>query len=272
MKIAVSIVLYNPDINRLNSSIKELENIVDKVYLIDNNSSNIKDVKSKFKSKKIEIISNKNNFGIAYALNQALAISQKDSIDYLITLDQDSIFKTKEVNKVLKHLDEPDVAIFCPVIKDINKSKKLKYNNSISDINRCITSGCVMNLKECLEIGLFDEDMFIDYVDFDYCKRIRIANKRIVRVNDSVLEHEIGKRQKRKFLFFNVYPTNHNAKRIFFYSRNIKYYLKKYKKQLSFMEKINEYKYLLWKLVSIVLYEDNKKNKIKMYFKGMKVA
>ena len=97
---------------------------VDKVYLIDNNSSNIKDVKSKFKSKKIEIISNKNNFGIAYALNQALAISQKDSIDYLITLDQDSIFKTKEVNKVLKHLDEPDVAIFCPVIKDINKNGK----------------------------------------------------------------------------------------------------------------------------------------------------
>ncbi len=270
MKIGACIILYNPNIERLSLSIKELENIVDIIYLIDNNSSNIKEIEKEFKNNKIEFINNTKNCGIAYALNQALAISHKDKVDYLITLDQDSIFKQTEIEKILKHKNENNVAIFCPVINDLNKNKNINSIESISDIDRCITSGSIMNLKECLEVGLFDEKMFIDYVDFDYCKRIRLANKRIVRVNNSILDHEIGKRQKRKFLFWTVYPTNHNEKRIFYYSRNIKYYLKKYKKDLSISEKIKEYKYLIWKLVSIILYENNKNNKIKMYFKGIK--
>jgi len=272
MKIAASIILYNPNISRLSSSIKELEKIVDIIYLIDNNSSNVLETKKTFKNSKIKIITNKDNFGIAYALNQALALSHKDNISYLITLDQDSIFKASEIKKAFKHLNTANVAIFCPVIQDINKENKKQITNSTVDVNRCITSGSIMNIKECLEVGLFDEDMFIDYVDFDYCKRIKLANKRIVRINNSFLEHEIGKRQKRKFLFFTVYPTYHNQLRIFYYARNIKYYLKKYKGNLTLGERLNEYKYLLWRLVSIILYEDNKKNKLHMYFKGIREA
>ena len=171
---------------------------------------------------------------------------------------------------MMKYSNIENVALICPRINDFNKNDIISQNNEYEEIDRAITSGTIMNLEKCKKIGLFDEKMFIDYVDFDYCKRVRLNNLKIIRIKDAILDHEIGKRTKRKFLFFNVYPTNHNENRVYYYVRNIKYYCNKYKNNMTLKEKLTEKKYLIWKFISIILYENNKKNKIKMYIKGIK--
>lgn len=271
MITAAGIVLYNPDLVNLNKSIKELVKSVNYIYLVDNASNNIDEVIKLIKEwDNIKLIRNNKNLGIAIALNQLLQMAYSDDIKFLLTLDQDSVLEDIMFRNMMKYSNTESVAVICPIINDLNKKKRIEQNSEILDLDRCITSGSIMNLKVCKDIGFFDEKMFIDYVDFDYCKRIKIAGKRIIRVRDAMINHEIGKRSCRKFLFWTVYPTNHSPIRIYYYVRNIKYYLKKFKKQLYLKERLVEHKYLIWKCVSILLYENNKKQKLSMFLKGLK--
>lgn len=271
MITAAGIVLYNPDLVNLNKSIKELVKSVNYIYLVDNASNNIDEVIKLIQEwDNIKLIRNNKNLGIAIALNQLLQMAYSDDIKFLLTLDQDSVLEDIMFRNMMKYSNTESVAVICPIINDLNKKKRIEQNSEILDLDRCITSGSIMNLKVCKDIGFFDEKMFIDYVDFDYCKRIKIAGKRIIRVRDAMINHEIGKRSCRKFLFWTVYPTNHSPIRIYYYVRNIKYYLKKFKKQLYLKERLVEHKYLIWKFVSILLYENNKKQKLSMFLKGLK--
>lgn len=269
MDLAIGIVLFNPDIINLEKSINEILKVSNTIILIDNNSKNITEIKGLIKKyDKIILIENSNNFGIAKALNQILAKAYSTNSKYLLTLDQDSTLSKEDILKMLQYKNIKNVAIICPIINDLNKNKKMKQIEEYVEIDRCITSGSLMNLEICKTIGNFDEKMFIDYVDFEYCKRIKLQGFKIIRIRDAVINHEIGKRTKRKFLFMTVFPTNHNYKRTFYYVKNIRYYLKKYKRKMTFREKITEYKYLLWRLITILFYEKNKKMKLKSYFDG----
>ncbi len=269
MKVAVGIVLYNPNVDYLIKSLEEVYDLAADIYLVDNHSRNIDQIRDSIsKFEHITFISNSENLGIAGALNQVLKVSWANQDDFLITLDQDSILKKDSIQKMLYFHDLKNVAMICPVINDVNKQLKIPIKNDFVEIDRCITSGSIMNLKICKEIGLFDEQMFIDYVDFDYCKRIRLKGKKIIRAEDSILDHQIGKRSKRHFLFWTVFPTNHDEQRVYYYVRNIYYYLRKFHKKLTIQEKMIEYKYLLWKLVGIVLYEQNKMQKWNAFFRG----
>lgn len=272
IRVSAGIVLYNPNIKQLRKQINEIINIVNKIYLVDNNSKNINTIKKEFiYNNKIELILNNDNLGIATALNQILKRSEVDKTKWLLTLDQDSLATRKMISEMLKYTKIDNVSMISPRILDRNKDvKKISIKSEYDYIERCITSGTIMNVMDANQIGYFDDKMFIDYVDFDYCKRLSINNKKIIRVNNSILEHEIGKRIKRKFFFKTVYPTNHNKNRIYYYVRNINYYLIKFRKNMSLKEKLIEYKYLLWKFASILLYETNKYSKLQMYFKGIK--
>lgn len=269
MKIVAGIVLYNPDISRLKSSINELNKVVDVICLVDNNSSNINEVE-KLSNNKVKIIKNKTNLGIAKALNQLFDYALNNKASHLLTLDQDSVFLEKNLNKLLEYTYLENIALLCPIINDLNKNKTPNFKTNYREIDRCITSGTLMNIELCKEIGYFDEKMFIDYVDFDYCKRVRNNNMKIVQIKDSIINHEIGKRSKKKLLFLTVYPTNHSPKRIYYYARNIKYYCKKFKNSMTIKEKVKEYIYLIWKFTSIALYEENKYEKISFFIKGLK--
>ena len=62
------IVLYNPEEKRLEENIMAIEKQVDKIILIDNDSRNYEIIKNKYiQNKKIDIIHNEKNEGIAYA-------------------------------------------------------------------------------------------------------------------------------------------------------------------------------------------------------------
>lgn len=268
MKIVAGIVLYNPNIDRLKLSIEELNKVVDMICLVDNGSSNINEINSIINNK-VYIIKNHNNLGIAKALNQLIDYALDNKTTYLLTLDQDSIFLEESLRELLKYTYLENTALLCPIINDLNRNKMVSFSGQYREIDRCITSGTVMNLELCQKVGYFDEKMFIDYVDFDYCKRVINIGMKIVQVKDSIINHEIGKRSKKKLLFWIVYPTNHSPKRIYYYSRNILYYCKKFKKSMTLQEKMKEYIYMLWKFVSIVLYEENKTAKIRYFIKGI---
>lgn len=270
-RYCAGIVLYNPAINRLQENISKINNQVDKIVLIDNKSNNINDIKkivSEFKN--IDLIQNENNLGIAKALNQIIEYSEQRGYDWVITLDQDTVCPSNLISTYNKYIDmDNKIAIICPYMIDINVEGLNSYNNKklpkYQWVEECITSGSLTNIRICKKLGMFDEKMFIDYVDFEYCKRIKINKFKILRINEVFIKHEVGKSKKINFFGKEKIITNHPKIRKYYYYRNRVYMYRKYKEEYNFF---SYYKALIRRFFTIVL-EENSIEKMQLAIKGM---
>lgn len=267
--IVAGIVLYDPDKNILMQNIEAIESQVSLIILIDNASSiSLSWLDDYVKGKKIEIIKNVSNMGIAYALNQIMKLGNKMGADWVLTLDQDSVCPKNLIESYSYYLTLPMVAILSPVIKDRNNEKeKTQIKNEIVEIERCITSASLNKISVWKKIGGFNEMLFIDYVDFEYCCRVRENGYKIYRVNNVVLLHRLGIMETKKIGKKIIHVTNHNTKRRYYYARNACYCHKWHKAEYPFTQLIYHLGSLILK---ILLYENDKINKLKEVYMGIR--
>ena len=266
MDISAGIVLFNPDINRLKENISAVIVQCTHIYLVDNGSNNIDEVKgllNQYNQSKISILCNLENQGIAKALNQLTTAAQKGGFDWILTLDQDSVAPSNIVEEFEKYTKNLNAGMLCPVICDRNKGVVIEAKDRYKEIDECITSGSLLNITAWREIGGFDESMFIDGVDFDICYRLRKNGYKILCIQSVVLLHELGRIEYHRFLFWKVLVKNHSAFRKFYIARNTVYLARK--------EHTNIIKAILQnvKLFLIaVCYEDDKWKKSKKILQG----
>ena len=267
MKSAAGIVTFNPDQERIKENIGSVLQQCSHLYIVDNGSSifdELYKLSEHFTKGKITFIKNNKNEGIAKALNQLCSAAYSDGYNWLLTLDQDSVCPSNMLGEYLKYTDNNDVGIICTALNDRNMEIK-KSEVETQYINSCITSGSFVRLEAWKAVDGFDEVMFIDGVDFDFCDRIIKVGYKILRLNKVVLLHEIGRITKRKFLFWNVYVKNHSAFRKYYISRNIVYLEKKRRTRfgsiVAFLKVVKQYGLVL-------LYEDQKKEKLEAIIKG----
>ena len=266
------IVSYNPDIKRLRENIISIQNQVPKVVIFDNGSANVDLVQELIlEFENIELIKSETNIGIAAALNRLMKWGQLKNYEWMLSLDQDSVCDNNYVKKMQPYLTvEAKLGIVAPVIVD--RHIGVVGHNPRSDyahVNTCITSGAFSRISAWSAVGKYDESMFIDSVDFEYCYRIRKNGYGVVQVKNVQLLHELGNSRKKKFLFWKIDVTGHSAFRKYYIARNNIYYPLKHGLWLRFLR--GNFRNL-GLLVTIFLYEDNKKEKIETVFKGWKAA
>ena len=270
MDISAGIVLFNPDIKRLKENIDAVIIQCTHLYLVDNGSGNVDEVKgllNQYNQSKISILWNRENQGIAKALNQLTRAAQKEGFDWILTLDQDSVVPSNIVGEFEKYINNSSVGILCPIICDRNKDEEIKINEDCTEIDECITSGSLLNIKAWSEIGGFDERMFIDGVDFDICYRLRQRGYKIYCIHSVLLLHELGHIEYHRFLFWKVLVKNHSAFRKYYIARNIIYVAKKRKSVLLAIKGILQEVKLLG---IVLLYETDKKSKSISIIKGIR--
>ncbi|MBZ4656142.1 MAG: hypothetical protein JG759_690 [Thermoanaerobacter sp.] len=237
--VSAGIVLYNPDISRLRENINAILPQVDFIVLVDNASQNIKKVESMYCNfDNIFFIKNKKNLGVATALNQIVKFCETKNVKWVLTLDQDSVVSHNLIENYVKYISYDRVAIITPKIMYRNDSQNQsilvkKSEPQYEYVEKCITSGSFINIPICKEIGYFDDKMFIDLVDFEYCIRIQKANYKILRLNNVALNHQLGDLKIYNFFGKKIFVTNHSELRYYYYARNSLYYLKKHKNYLS---------------------------------------
>lgn len=261
MKIGGIIVTFNPDIQLLIKNIESIINQVDKLIIIDNNSNNFCCITNidVLKQKKIKVIKNPENYGIAKALNIGFEYYKKNMYHWVLTLDQDSISPKNMVQVFSKYVCS-NVGIICPNISYKGKSK-IEYKTEYSLIKACMTSGSLTNVAAWEKCNGFDETLFIDYVDNDFCMRLILNNYNIVRVNKIVLEHTLGEYKNIKIPFLgSIVFYEHSPSRTYYMIRNNKYFIKKYKNHLNvFKEEIK----VCYIIATILLFSSQKLNHIK---------
>ena len=270
VKVLVGIVSYNPDIYQFLANLSKIQLTTDNLLIVDNNSSNFKDFYNQLDIKKINYIHNNKNLGIATALNQIFNYAKKNGYNWVLTLDQDSIIDEKLISEYEKYIDLPKVGILTCNISDKDFGVPIDdFVDSITLVNRCITSGSFVSVQAYSECGGFDDWMFIDCVDFDFCENLIRHKYKIYKIPFFGLKHKIGDMKERIFFFRKILILNEKPLRHFYMARNCYYFSRKYK-QPNYVYK--EFAYELKQRIKVILYEDEKIQKLKYRMKGIKEA
>lgn len=266
MKLAGVVVWYNPskkDIKNIDSYIKA----VDKLYIVDNseNGSNESKIPN---SKKVEYIYQNENLGIAKALNITCYKAIKEKYKFILTMDQDSCFKSNDVDKMktkISSLDLSKIGIISPWHK--TKLKLEKPKEEIDYPLDVMTSGNILNLDIFQKIGGFKEFLFIDGVDIEYCLNLKKNGYKVMRINSIELQHDLGDIFYRNFLGKEFMCDNHNYLRIYYMTRNYRYIRKEYRNIApEFCDILVKIKGLIFK---IVFYEKDKFRKLRSIVFGI---
>lgn len=191
-KIAAGIVLFNPeDQNRLMNCIQSVLNQIDRIYIFDNSTE-----RQIFQfSDNVIYMTERENKGIAYALNRIMDVAKKDKYEWVITMDQDSILPDGTLTLYEQYIKLNErIGILCPQVIDSRRIyMEVKVEPKIEYVDFCITSASCTRIDAWEQIGKFDEWLFIDLVDNEFCKRLIVSGYTILRLNELVLDQEFGK-------------------------------------------------------------------------------
>jgi rhamnosyltransferase len=262
------IVTFNPDIDRLRENLEHALNQVDHVIVVDNASNNFELVTSLVNEfTGVSVIRNGVNGGIAIALNQVMGWALKHGATWALLLDQDSVIAPGMVGSLLARA-EPTIGIVCPTIIDRSSTSREPVS-SRAEVNYCITSGSLCNVQIWESLGGYDEAIFIDFVDFDYCLRLREAGFRIVREPQATLLHEIGKISRHGRLT----AYHHSAFRSYHMARDMLYYAHKHRHALRELKVqrrgvLGTYAVLLRKMIIISLFEEDRLHRVASVVRG----
>ena len=269
------IITYNPDLNRIKKNIDNLLRQGSRIIVVDTNSENV-DLISKISG--IQLIRLKSNKGIATALNVGMDQAGKNGNSWVLSLDQDTEIAPNllhEYKNALKKKD--DIGALSPQVIKRGESV-FKDNNLLEKIDKCPTSGFFMTTDLWKKLGKYNEWMFIDYVDYDMCIRIRTSGLSIYRVGTTYILQELGKLHVNKFFYSlgtwlhinklkNFALTyNHSPFRNYYYVRNALYYINKYSDSLDVRYEKNHL--IKWEMKKFFL-ERNKIKNIKAALKGI---
>lgn len=252
---------------------------VDRIIIVDNGSdkNTVNVLKELSKNKNTIIIFNDENLGIATALNQGAKIAIKENYKWLLTMDNDSIASNKMIENMILSYNELNseekqniVSIFPNHIEEKFADDYNYYNEDKKEyIEYEITSGNLIKLDVLSKIGFWNENLFIDYVDYELCLRLSINDYKMLKVNNSILIHNLGNSVKKRFLNKTIIVGNHSFIRRYYITRNRLFIWKKYKKYNSLFVKNDKNKFVK-EIFIILLYEEYKIKKIKMIIKGIK--
>lgn len=272
MKVCAGIVLYNPDINRLEENLNAIMPQVTSIILIDNGSQNAKEIEyfyNKYNNGRVYIEKNEKNEGIAKALNQILNFASENSIEWFLTLDQDSVVKPGLIHKYLQHIDQSIGQLSCNIIdRNIGEIDKVKnYDGKATvEIDYCITSGSFNQTNALIAVGGYAEKLFIDGVDLDISCNLRRHGYRIMHVNFNGILHELGAGEKKNVAGVILVTAHHVPWRNYYARRNIIYVARKYydgnKRRRMILKQI-------FYGIGVVILEDKKIERFKCNFKGI---
>ena len=209
-KILATIVTYNPGIPSFAKTLDKISSLVDTVLLFDNHSNNQEEIKRISFAKNVKVFYNNQNLGLPTNYNRAIQYGIENGFDYLLILDQDSTFEERFLDEYRKHFDA-DFFCLVPFLVhnniDYENMYPTKTKNTCDYVKRSINSGTLIYLHKLPNDIRFDEDLFIDCVDFDFFERANKFRLKTLRINLAKLHISLGNISRiGPFFLYNYSP------------------------------------------------------------------
>ena len=238
--VAGLIVIFNPCYDKLEALIASLENEISEIVLVNNGERNLlyEQKKISLEAKGVTFVEMNGNVGVATALNVGVQRLGAAGYEYCWLFDQDSVPKMGSANTLLRNFssqknDDSLVAAAVPVIVDSIGQQNLpmlvegqgrKVQEVLitkrREVAAAITSGMMVKTKIWLETGGAKERYFIDFVDTEWCFRVRSAGYKIMCDPESTLFHILGDASPQKFKHFKRVLRQRPPMRTYHFIRN----------------------------------------------------
>ena len=204
--VAAVIVTYHPEVS-LKENLTIVVPQVQKTVVVDNTEdSSSKDVLLALERIGCHIIKNGKNVGIGRAQNQGIQWAEAQGCSWILTLDQDTHVSNNliqfYVDSLRGELSNKNVGIISTRYKDINARAVAgtisitNTNNAWKEVGFLISSGSFFSVDIFRKAGGFREDFFLDWVDHDFCLKVRHAGFKNYIYFQPMFEHSLGKKTR----------------------------------------------------------------------------
>ena len=248
-----------PDLVQLKKTINSIIYQVDYCFIINNGEESFEFVEYR----NLSVTNLGKNYGIAYAQNIGIKQAIKYSAKFVILSDQDTAYPENFVKNNLSAYDflkVRNITALVPVFYDIEKNLKspimltkfsytMDYSLQYVETAQAISSGSFIVTDTLKKIGLMNEALFIDYVDFEWCWRAVGLGYKIFTIPKIVINHRLGERVKK---IGNSRLFIRNETRYFYIIRN-GCYLAFYSPWLNIHERILLLKRVLVQIFAIII-------------------
>lgn len=212
--VVAVIVSFNPDHDRLRALLEAVVPQVAHTVVVDNGSEQkTREFLSALRRQStFELIEFDQNRGIASAHNAGIRYAKDQAYGYVLLLDHDSLPAPGCVSELLKahrtlvgtglavaavgprYLDETS-GVPAPFLRYTRWNSLKIYPASVDEVletSVLISSGSLISTRIIDVIGLMDESLFIDGVDWDWCFRASSLGYRLYGVAAASMTHSLG--------------------------------------------------------------------------------
>ncbi|MEH7354722.1 glycosyltransferase family 2 protein [Neobacillus drentensis] len=218
-KVCAVMVCFYPDKEELSSNISAIIGQVDKLIIVDNSEEPVENnfLTKNHQASKIEWVSLKQNLGIGAAHNVGMKMAIEQKYDGILLLDQDSNPPenlVSELSSGIEYLKDQGIKIACLGPDIFNKNtnevykplvnKGVELNEDFVEKDVLISSGKLILADAVKDIGMMDESLFIDLVDFEWCWRAKKYGYRVFSSKRARMGHMVGQKNIKILKVYNL--------------------------------------------------------------------
>jgi N-acetylglucosaminyl-diphospho-decaprenol L-rhamnosyltransferase len=217
-KITIVIVLYEEKFELIDRCLENIKNF--DIVIIDNagNKKLKKQIQKKYTI--LNYIINSKNLGYSRAVNQGINLCLTE---YVFVFQADCEISEENINILINtHKKYDNCFLVSPTYYDFDS--KLSYNGGTLPernmgnetiklegdicVESIVTAAYLFKKKDMVDIGFFDENFFIYFLDSDFCRKVINQKKSIIQVFRSKAIHSHGSLKVKnifKKIFFRHY-------------------------------------------------------------------
>ena len=223
MKATAVVTAYHPD-DLLAAVVESALKSCQTVIVSDNTPPGSSSAAAELTDQRVTVLTNGSNRGLGGALNAAMAVLPEDT-DTVLFLDQDSVLPPELVPSLAARLDaDGRIGVVAPTPWDAEHGgsyeKAAATGPALADRDGVMTSGMLVRRAALDKVGRFREDFFVDWVDFDFCMRVRAAGYRVVQDTTVLLPHSLGDRREHRLGPWRVHVLHYPVWRHYWVARN----------------------------------------------------
>tara|TARA_B110001452_G_scaffold198287_1_gene168234 strand:+ start:2505 stop:3380 length:876 start_codon:yes stop_codon:yes gene_type:complete len=218
-KITIVIVLYEEKFELINKCLENIKNF--NIIIVDNaGNKNLKNLIQK-KFNILKYILNPKNVGYSKAINQGIKLCTSE---YVFVFQADCFMNVENIDILYNaHKKYQNCFLVSPTYYDSNSKlsfnggtllEKNLGNNSVIQlegdicVDNIVTAAYLFKKKDMVDVGFFDENFFIYFLDNDFGRTINNQKKSIIQIFDSKATHTHGSLKVKNFfkkIFFRNY-------------------------------------------------------------------
>ena len=239
--ISAVVVSYFPDFGVLLALLRCLALQVDHLILVDNGGGQMASDFFAKEGGEIQYVRMPKNMGLGFALNAGFEQAANFGSQYVATFDQDSapaphlIAHLRQIHRNMKSRGVLCAAVG-PAFYDRREAEKNFFPFYLEDdigitalfpnestkilvqADSLITSGMLVDISVWLGGIRYQDDLFVDYTDTDWCFRARAKGYQLFGALDVEMGHALSDGPPVRFLGFNFFK--YSPLRRYYYFRN----------------------------------------------------